>query len=65
MIRWEYWKIDLPGKDKEIIPTLDKFGDEGWQVVSIYDGQVYFKREIKIALELTMNDGTKERFNIR
>jgi len=65
MIRWEYWKELLPARDSEIIPFLDKYGDEGWQVVSIYDGQVYFKREIKIAFELTMKNGNRERINIK
>lgn len=45
-MKWEYWKAELPSREKEVISYLDKFGNEGWELVSVDDGTLYFKRPL-------------------
>ena len=48
--KWEYIVVTIPGdkaqKDKENQAILNKYGDDGWELVSVIDpSTVYFKRE--------------------
>lgn len=44
--KWEYTGLDL---QVNIIPKkeLDKWGDDGWELVTVENGIAYFKRRVK------------------
>ena len=50
MKRFEYMKLSVTGDDEAVTSELNKFGSEGWELVSSYAGLgrtvLFFKREI-------------------
>lgn len=45
MKKWEYRVFE--SKRLGIEETLDEFGKQGWELVAIYEGSYYLKRETK------------------
>jgi hypothetical protein len=54
MQNWEYAIVELSGgKDKDMVPALDRGGSEGWELVSVVvsftkdEYLAFFKRPVK------------------
>ena len=43
MERLEYTIIPI-GKMKDRLAVINKLGSEGWEMIQIYSGHIYFKR---------------------
>lgn len=56
-MKWEYTK--LPEDDLLVPEDMDVYGNNGWELVLIYQGWGIFKRpaEITLATGLTFEDG--------
>lgn len=52
MLRYEYRVIDIPKGDNDYLQSvLNRLGTDHWELVSVYEGFMYFKRPDAAALQ--------------
>lgn len=64
---WEYDVELLKGTTHQVRAVLDKFGRDGWELVSIIGSMAYFKkpREIQATIPAAQPEWTKSKPNGR
>ena len=48
-MKWEYTVIYLANFELSDIDVLNEFGKMGWEMVTVGNGMVYFKRTLELA----------------
>ncbi len=61
-MKWEYTVVYLANFELSDIDALNEFGKMGWEMVTVDNGMVYFKRMIGVELsqEITSDGVIKE-----
>ena len=61
-MKWEYTVVYLANFELSDIDALNEFGKMGWEMVTVDNGMVYFKRMIGVELsqEITSDGAIKE-----